>query len=282
MKSPEKPSLSFEVFPPKTLEGFRKLDEACIKLNELRPDFFSVTYGAAGSYQEKTWMTVQRLIKNRLSIVPHISCVGMTLPRLMDLLEKYKSLGINRLVVVRGDPSSEQPLAQDFQYAVELVKSIRNITGSYYHITVAAYPEFHPQAANSDVDLQYFQQKVESGANTAITQFFFNTDAYFRFKECCYKMGLRIPIIPGILPIYDYSKLLNFSTACGAEIPLWLRKRLERFIDDPISLEELGIEIVTKFCETLTSGGAEALHFYTLNQANVVLKICRNLNRSPH
>jgi methylenetetrahydrofolate reductase (NADPH) len=273
--------VSFEMFPPKNFGGFQKLEKTCHTLQVANPNFFSITFGAAGSSQEKTRVAVERLIKNNFATAPHISCVGMTPERLTLLLENYRFLGINRLVVVRGDPGGDLPISEDFPFAAELISFIRKLTGNYFHIIAAAYPEFHPQASDSDADLLNLKRKTEAGANTAITQFFFNSDAYFRFRESCDKIKIAIPIIPGILPIYSYRKLLDISASCGAEIPLWLRKRLERFADDPASLTSLGIEIVTKLCESLTRGGAEAIHFYTLNQSTTVSKICFNLGIMP-
>lgn len=266
---------SFEVFPPNTERKFSQLERTCIKLNELKPEFFSVTFGAAGGVQLKTLVAVEQLIKNDLATVPHISCVGMNTGRLVELLEKYKLLGITKLVVVRGDFSEKS--TGDFAYAADLVAAIRKYTGDYFNIIVAAYPEFHPQSRNCTEDLAYFKHKVEAGANSAITQFFFNAEAYYNFRESCVKMGIKIPIVPGILPIYDYTSLLRIASGCGAEIPLWLRKKLEIFAHDVTSLELLGLEVVTKLCRYLTDYGVEQLHFYTLNRYNVVWKIFQEI-----
>ncbi len=267
--------ISFEVFPPDTARKFSQLERTCLKLNELQPEFFSVTFGAAGSVQLKTVVAVEQLVNNSLSAVPHISCVGMSSTRLLDLLERYKLLGINKLVVVRGDLSEES--STDFPFAADLVAAIRKHTGDFFNIIVAAYPEFHPQARSSKEDLAYFKRKVDEGANSAITQFFFNCEAYLNFIESCAKMGIKIPIIPGILPIYNYNNLLRFATKCGAEVPLWLRKKLEVFAHDDKSLELLGLEVVTKLCQYLTQNGAEKFHFYTLNRYNIVWKIYQGL-----
>jgi methylenetetrahydrofolate reductase (NADPH) len=270
--------ISFEVFPPKTLQGFRKQRQTCEKLRELSPRFISVTFGAGGSSQLKSLLNVRGLLENNISAVPHISCVSMTKVRLAQFLEKYRTLGVKQLVVIRGDfPSNQERGHSDFNYASELIEYIRKLTGNYFHITVAAYPEFHPQSLSSDDDLLNFKRKVDAGADSAITQFFFNSDAYFRFRESCEKLDIHIPIIPGIMPIHDYDKLVRFSAGCGAEIPLWMRKRLESLRDDMNALKALGVEFMTKLCERLLHGGAEGLHFYTLNQLSPASVISRNL-----
>lgn len=271
-------SISFEIFPPNTPKGFQQIEETCTALHTLDPDFFSVTFGAGGASQLKTQHMVGRLVQKNITTMPHISCIHMTHAHLKALLEKYRLWGINRLLVVRGD-SADNPnnVTTDFKYASELIQHIRLLHGDYFHIVVAAYPEFHPQSKNSVEDLYHFKRKIEAGANSAITQFFFNSDAYFRFKESCAELGIHIPIVPGIMPIHDYEKLMRISQSCGAEIPLWLRKRLESCADDHFSIHALGRDLMITFCEKLLRDGADGLHFYTLNQIDPVKKICQNL-----
>ncbi len=276
MKNDNDISISFEVFPPNTSQGLQKLHETCKKLKTLDPTFISVTFGAAGSSQLKTVRLVKQLMKESIPTTPHISCVGMTKIRLQKLLDGYIQCGVKQLIVIRGDIVVGSGMS-DYHYAADLISSIRQLTGDHFHITVAAYPEFHPQAITSGMDLIHFKRKVDAGANSAITQFFFNSDAYARFRENCHKAGVSIPIIPGIMPIQDYAKLIRFSGACGAEIPLWLRKQLDSFSGDYFSIKSLGVELITKLCERLLLDGAEGLHFYTLNQMNPAVHICRNL-----
>jgi methylenetetrahydrofolate reductase (NADPH) len=276
--SSSKIPVSFEVFPPKTRNGFRKLGDTCSQLKALNPRFFSVTFGAIGASQLKTLVAVRNLVKSDTVAVPHLSCVNMTQERLEQILERYQSFGVKQLVVIRGDLVTEKGrVVSDFNYASDLIEYIRKITGNHFHITVAAYPEFHPEAPNSEQDLIHFKRKVDAGADSAITQFFFNSDAYARFMEMCHRLNIAIPVIPGIMPIADYAKLMRIAGSCGAEIPLWLRKRLEVFAHDPESIHELGIEIVTKLCERLLTEGASGLHFYTMNQLDPVRLIHRNL-----
>lgn len=270
-------ALSFELFPPKTPGGLKKLMECCRDLRKYEPEYFSVTFGAVGSSQEKTLATVQALNNQKWVTAPHFSCVGMTHDRAAQLLKLYQSYGVKRLVVIRGDIPSESQQNQDFNYACDLVRFIRKLTGNYFHISVAAYPEFHPHAQSWETDLFYFQQKIEAGADDAITQFFFNSDAFFRFQENCLAQGIGPRLIPGILPIYNYPNLMRFARDCGAEIPLWLRKKLEYFVDDSNAFIEFGIEVVTKLCLRLWEGGVRTMHFYTLNRADVVGRICANL-----
>jgi methylenetetrahydrofolate reductase (NADPH) len=278
MQSHSSIELSFELFPTKTPEGLQHLNQVCQELNEFNPSYFSVTFGAVGSDQLKTQQLVQQLVSNNISTTPHISCVHMTQQRVAEMLENYSRLGVNSLVVIQGDlPVMPENTQHDFKYANELVAHIRKITGDHFHISVAAYPEYHPRAHNALTDLQNFKRKVDTGANKAITQLFYNSDAYFRFLECCKNIDVNIPIIPGIMPIHNYSKLLQFSANCGAEIPLWLRKHLEAYADDPLSIKAAGIEIVTRLCERLLHGGAGGLHFYTLNQSEITSTILKNL-----
>lgn len=269
-------AVSFEVFPANTLHGFRKLQQTCKELSKLDPEFISVTFGAAGSSQVKTLRMVQQLVYSGIPTMPHISCVNMSKVHLEQLLLKYVSMGITRLLVIRGDFVNDSS-PTDFKYASDLIAHIRLLTGNHFHIAVAAYPEFHPQSANSDDDLLHFKNKVEAGADSAITQFFFNSDAYFRFRDSCQKIGITIPIIPGIMPILDYQRLLRISSTCGAEIPLWLRKRLEALSGDYFSTQSLGVEVVTKLCEGLLKEDVRKLHFYTLDQVSPVTQIYRNL-----
>lgn len=272
---------SFEMFPPKTEEGFQHLEEKSRQLNALKPRFFSVTFGAAGSAQPQTQRVVRHLVANNIPAVPHISCINMTKHHITNLLHEYTGLGIKQLVVIRGDyPDDHQHSHDDFKHASDLVAYIRNTTGNHFHITVAGYPEFHPQAKSPEFDLKKFKDKVEAGANSVITQYFFNSDAYFHFLENCDKLNINIPVIPGIMPIADYNKLMKFSAACGAELPLWMRKFFESHSDDANYTKKFGIEIVTKLCQSLISNGVKGLHFYTLNQVEPTATIVHNLGIS--
>lgn len=271
-------SISFEVYPPNTLQGFRNLHNTCRQLNELNPDFVSVTFGAAGASQLNTERVVRQLRKKGIPTVPHLSCVNMTKGRLKELLDYYIALGVTRLVVLRGDfPDNQVNDSLDFRYARELVEYIRLISGDQFHISVAAYPEFHAECQSSTQDLINFKHKIAAGANSAITQFFFNSDAYFRFNDSCQALGITTPIIPGIMPIQDYARLVRISKMCGAEIPLWLQKRLASLAGDDYSFKQFGIDVITKLCEQLLIGGAPGLHFYALNQVNPVQQIYTNL-----
>ena len=271
-------SVSFEVYPPNTLQGFRNLRDTCQQLNVLNPDFVSVTFGAAGASQLKTERVVRQLRGKGVPTVPHLSCVNMTKDRLKQLLEKYTALGVKRLVVIRGDfPDNPVHDSLDFHYASELIEEIGLLSGDYFHISVAAYPEYHAACSCSTQDLINFKNKITAGANTAITQFFFNSDAYFRFQEGCQALGITTPIIPGIMPIHDYDRLLRISKLCGAEIPLWLQKRLASLAADDSSFKQFGIDVTTTLCEQLLAGGAPGLHFYALNQVNPVQTIYNNL-----
>ncbi len=271
-------TVSFEVYPPNTPQGLRNLHETCRQLNKLNPDFVSVTFGAAGASQLKTEQVVQQLQEQAISTVPHLSCVNMSPERLKQLLDHYIALGVTRLVVIRGDfPENQLNDRQNFRYAFELVEFIRKMTDDHFHISVAAYPEFHSESSSSSVDLKHFKHKVAAGANSAITQFFFNSDAYFRFLDSCHALGITIPIIPGIMPIQDYARLVRISNVCGAEIPRWLQKRLESLSSDDYSFKQFGLDVITSFCEKLLSGGAPGLHFYALNQVNPVQTIYHHL-----
>jgi len=271
------PTYSFELFPPKTEAGMEKLRLNVGSLASVGPRFFSVTYGAGGSTQENTFATVHWLREQGLETAPHLSCIGATRNLIDTILGKYRRQGIRRIVALRGDMPSGMRDQGDFRYANDLVAFIRERTGSHFHIEVAAYPEFHPQAPNADADLRNFKRKVEAGANGAITQYFFNPDAYSRFVDSCEKLGLTLPIVPGIMPITNHTQLARFSDNCGAEIPRWIRKRLEAFGDDIASIRSFGIDVVTDLCRRLLALGAPGLHFYTMNQAPPTLEIWENL-----
>jgi methylenetetrahydrofolate reductase (NADPH) len=280
MNSQEKPSpaFSFEFFPPKTIEAESALDAVIEKLAPLRPRFCSVTFGAGGSTREKTFETVVS-IQSRTGIecAPHISCVASTKQNVREILGAYRQQGIRHIVALRGDMPSGMLSIGEFRYASELVEFIRRETGEHFHIEVAAYPEGHPQAPNIETDLRNFKRKVDAGASSVITQYFYNPEAYFRFLDDCGRMGVDIPIVPGIMPITNYTQLARFSESCGADIPRWIRKRLEAFGDDRKQIRAFGIEVVTVLCRTLLEHGAPGLHFYTLNQADASLAIWRNL-----
>ena len=269
---------SFEFFPPKTAEGEARLREAWEALLPLRPAFFSVTYGAGGSTRERTYETVLALRQaTGVEVAPHLSCIGSTRAAIRELLERYRATGVRRIVALRGDLPSGMVEPGELRYANELVAFIRETTGRHFHIEVAAYPEFHPQAPGARADLEHFRRKVEAGADSAITQYFYNADAYFRFVADCEAMGLEIPIVPGIMPITNYAQLARFSDACGAEIPRWIRKRLEDYGDDLASLRAFGADVVAELCARLLEAGAPGLHFYTLNRAEPVLAIWERL-----
>lgn len=275
-----KPRYSFEFFPPKTQAGMDKLQVVRDELARRKPDFFSVTYGAGGSTQERTIDTVLKLQDQGISTAPHLSCVGSTLENMKSLLDLYVENGVNRIVALRGDLPSGMGSAGELRYANELVDFIRNHSGDHFNIEVAAYPEFHPQAPSAEADLLNFKKKVDAGANSAITQYFYNADSYFYFVERAEKMGIHIPIVPGIMPITNYSSLVRFSDMCGAEIPRWIKKQLEAYGDDSASIIAFGEQVVTEMCERLLASGAPGLHFYTLNQADPSLKVWDNLGLS--
>lgn len=272
--------VSFEFFPTKTDAGHEKLIAAAHVLAEHNPEFFSVTYGAGGSTRDRTRNTVLQLDQEvKVATAPHLSCVGDSTDDLRNLLAEYREAGIRRIVALRGDlPSGMGQASGELRYANELVEFIRNETGDHFHIEVAAYPEAHPQARHYDVDLDNFVRKARAGADSAITQYFFNADCYFHFVERVRKAGVDIPIVPGIMPITNYSKLARFSDACGAEIPRWIRKQLEAYGDDSASIAAFGTEVITQMCQRLIDGGAPSLHFYTLNQAEPSLAVWRNLS----
>ncbi len=270
---------SFEFFPPKTPEGEDKLRAVRSRLAVLDPAFFSVTFGAGGSTKEGTWNTVMAIHAEGLPVAPHISCIGTTRASVQELLHGYRDAGIRRLVALRGDmPSGAAGGAGDFGHANELVEFIRNETGDWFHIEVAAYPEYHPQSKSPEDDLANFVRKIKAGASSAITQYFYNSDAYFRFVDSADAMGCSVPVVPGIMPITNYTQLARFSDACGAEIPRWIRRRLESFGDDRESIRAFGLDVVTDLCEQLLVAGAPGLHFYTMNQAEPTLALWQRLD----
>lgn len=272
------PVYSCEFFPPKTDEGAEKLRTTRDQLARLKPRFFSVTFGAGGSTRERTFDTVSEIQRNSgIEAAPHLSCVASTRDSIRDILSLYKNEGIRHIVALRGDIPSGMVQPGEFRYANELVEFIREETGDHFHIEVAAYPEFHPQAISAEADMDNFQKKVEAGADSAITQYFFNADAYFKFVEQIEKRGLSLPIVPGIMPITNYTQLARFSDMCGAEIPRWIRKRLEGFGDDRASILAFGEDVITQMCRTLLDAGAPGLHFYTMNQAGPTTALWQNL-----
>lgn len=270
-------SFSFEFFPPQTAEGVEKLAAARKQLALLKPEFFSVTFGAGGSTQDRTLETIRQIHAEGYSAAPHLSCIGATRASIGALLNTYRDMGIKRIVALRGDLPSGMGSLGEFQYANELVSFIRAQTGKHFHIEVAAYPEFHPQARSPREDLVNFKRKIMAGADSAITQYFYNPDAYFNFVEAARKQGVTVPIVPGIMPIVKFSQLARFSDACGAEIPRWMRKTLESYGDDSASVQSFGLDVVTQLCEKLLAGGAPGLHFYTLNHAGPSLEIWERL-----
>jgi methylenetetrahydrofolate reductase (NADPH) len=270
--------ISFEFFPPKTPEGGEKLHKVRHELYGLKPQFFSVTYGAGGSTQDGTLQQVQAILKDGFDAAPHFSCIGATRDSVRTQLQEFKQAGIRRMVALRGDLPSGHGTFGEFRYASDLVAFIRQETGDHFHIEVGCYPEVHPQAKSPETDLQAYATKVKAGANAAITQYFYNSDAYFRFLEESQKLGADIPVVPGIMPIISSTQLMRFSDACGAEIPRWIRLRLQSFGDDSASIKAFGLEVVTDLCDQLRAGGAPGLHFYTMNQSAAVHAICRNLN----
>jgi methylenetetrahydrofolate reductase (NADPH) len=277
MSSPSSFPISFEFFPPKTPEGAEKLRKVREDLYALNPQFFSVTYGAGGSTQDGTLQQVQSILQDGHDAAPHFSCIGTTRETVRQQLSVFKAAGIRRMVALRGDLPSGHGTFGEFRYASELVACIRQESGDHFHIEVGCYPEVHPQAKSPQADVQAFVTKIKAGANSAITQYFFNSDAYFRFVEDAYRLGADVPVVPGIMPITSSSQLMRFSDACGAEIPRWIRMRLQSFGDDIASIKAFGLEVVSDLCEQLRNGGAPGLHFYTMNQSTAVQAICRNL-----
>ena len=269
--------VSFEFFPPKTPEGAGKLRAVRQQLYARRPQFCSVTYGAGGSTQEGTFSAVREILAEGVGAASHFSCIGATREGVRAQLAELKAMGVKRLVALRGDLPSGYGMGGEFQYASDHVAFIRAETGSDFHIEVAAYPEVHPQARSADADLQAFATKVRAGADSAITQYFFNADAYLRFVDDARRLGLDVPVVPGIMPIMGASQLMRFSDACGAEIPRWIRLRLQGYGDDTASIRAFGLDVVTRLCEQLRAQGAPGLHFYTMNQSAATLEICQRL-----
>lgn len=274
----KKSTISFEFFPPKTADGIASLRETRAQLAKFNPEFFSVTFGAGGSTRDRTMDTVLEMQKEGFNAAPHISCVSSSKEEIRDLLQAYQAQGIKRLVALRGDVPSGEVSVGDFRYAVELVEFIRAETGNHFYIEVAAYPEFHPEARTPEKDVLNLKRKMDTGANSAITQYFYNADAYFRFVDQCVTAGITMPIVPGIMPIYNITQLARFSSVCGAEIPRWLKMRLEAYGDDVASLRAFGIDVVSELCETLLVWGVPSLHFYTLNRSGVISNIIENIS----
>ncbi len=268
---------SFEFYPPKTVEGAKNLEKVHQELAQLNPDFFSVTFGAGGSTRDNTYDTVVKIQKNGVSAAPHLSCVASTKENILEILQNYREHGVSKIVALRGDLPSGMMSAGEFRYANELVEFIRKETGDHFQVHVAGYPEVHPQASSAQDDFDNFKRKVDAGANAVITQYFYNAEAYFYFLDKCEKSGIDIPIVPGIMPITNYSQLFRFSDMCGADIPRWMRKTLEGFGDDRDSIIAFGEEVVSKLCQELLDNGAPGLHFYTMNQAKPTLAVWNNL-----
>ena len=270
--------LSIEFFPPQTQDGVEKLRVVREKLAILKPDFLSVTYGAGGSTRERTFSVIKEIAAEGFNATPHLSCVGATRESIREILKDYQSAGIRRIVALRGDLPSGMNQSGEFRHANELVEFIRSETGDHFHLAVAAYPEWHPQARTPGDDLKAFARKVKAGADTAITQYFYNADAYFHFVDKARALGVDVPIIPGVMPIAGFSKLARFSDACGAELPRWMRRKFESMGDDSDSIRAFGLDIVTELCARLIAGGAPGLHFYSMNMSGLTLEICRRLN----
>jgi methylenetetrahydrofolate reductase (NADPH) len=272
------PDISMEFFPPKTTEGADKLRAARVQLAELGPEYFSVTFGAAGSTQAGTRDTVLEIQREGHKAAPHLSCIGRSRAELREIITEYQSHGIRHIVALRGDlPSGFGGLSGEFSHASELIEFIRAETGDWFHIEAAAYPEMHPQARSPQDDLQNFIRKIKAGANSAITQYFYNADAYFRFVDELHKAGVDVPVVAGIMPITNYTQLMRFSDMCGAEIPRWIRLKLASFGDDSASIRAFGLDVVTQMCDRLIAGGAPGLHFYTLNQAAPTIAIWKRI-----
>ncbi|MGI9212852.1 MAG: methylenetetrahydrofolate reductase [NAD(P)H] [Methylococcaceae bacterium] len=276
------PIVSLEFFPPRTEEAEQTFRHTLQRLTAINPRFCSVTFGAGGTTREKTFETVLDIQRSTgIEAAPHLSCVASTRENIRELLLAYQSQGIRHIVALRGDLPSGMLSIGEFSHANDLVRFIREETGDHFHIEVAAYPEMHPQAPNMEADLKHFKLKVDAGASSAITQYFYNADAYFRFVDDCLKLGVEIPIVPGIMPLTNHTQISRFSELCGADIPRWIRKRLEQFGDDRVAIRAFGVEVVSRLCRTLLEGGAPGLHFYTLNSAEATLGIWNNLGLSP-
>jgi methylenetetrahydrofolate reductase (NADPH) len=277
LSKPTAQLFSFEFYPPKSEEGASHLVAVQQQLAKLKPEFFSVTFGAGGSTRDKTYATVLKIQQTGIAAAPHLSCVAATQDSIKEILQSYQDHAISKIVALRGDLPSGMMSTGQFRYANELVEFIRQQTGDFFDIHVAAYPEIHPQAVNAVQDFHNFKRKVDAGANAAITQYFYNAESYFYFRDQCEKHGITIPIVPGIMPITNYSQLFRFSDMCGADIPRWLRKRLECFGDDKAAISAFGIDVVSQLCQRLLENGAPGLHFYTMNQATATVAICNNL-----
>ncbi len=275
--SPRRMPVSFEFFPPNTPAGSEKLKTVVQELASARPEFFSVTYGAGGSTREKTLATVSAIAALGHEAAPHLSCVGSTREGISEILATYRAQQIRRLVALRGDLPSGTATAGDFRYANELIAFIRETQGSDWFIEVAAYPEYHPQQRYAKRDLQHFADKVRAGADSAITQFFFNADAYFHFVDEVRALGVEVPIVPGIMPFHNYARIAQFAARDGIEIPRWVALKMEGYMDDAAAIRAFGLDVVTRLCERLIAGGAPGMHFYTLNQSALALEICRRL-----
>jgi methylenetetrahydrofolate reductase (NADPH) len=270
--------ISFEFFPPNTPVGSEKLKTVVAELAAVKPEFFSVTYGAGGATRDKTLATVRQIAEAGHEAAPHLSCVGSTRDGIQEILATYRAQGIRRLVALRGDLPSGTAVAGEFRFAAELVRFIRQTQGDDWHIEVAAYPEYHPQQRYARLDLDHFADKMKAGADSAITQFFFNPDAYFHFVDEARARGVDAPIVPGIMPIHNYAKIAQFAARDGIEIPRWVALKMEGFLDDTASIRAFGLDVVTRLCERLIAGGAPGIHFYTLNQSALSLEICRRLS----
>lgn len=273
--------ISFEFFPPNTPVGDAKLQTVVQQLGAVKPEFFSVTYGAGGSTRDKTLATVKAIASAGFEAAPHLSCVGSTRAGIAEILQTYREQGIRRIVALRGDLPSGTHSLGEFRYAAELVRFIRETQGPEWHIEVAAYPEYHPQERYAARDLQHYVDKVKAGASSAITQFFFNPDAYFHFVEQTRKMGAEAPVVPGIMPFHNFGRIAQFAARDGIDIPRWVSMKMEGFMDDAASIRAFGLDVVTSLCERLIAGGAPGIHFYTMNQSELTLELCRRLNLAP-
>ncbi len=271
------PTYSLELFPPQTLQGVEKLRETRKKLALLNPKYFSVTFGAGGSTRDHTLETVLEVQREGYAAAPHLSCIGSTEQNIRAILEKYRDSGIQHIIALRGDLPSGMAQAGEFRYANELVTFIRKEFGDTFHIEVASYPEYHPRSRSANEDISNFKRKVAAGADSAITQYFYNADAYFNYVDSCEAAGISLPIVPGIMPINKFSQLVRFSDACGAEIPRWIRKKMEGYGDDAESVQAFGLDVVTDLCERLLKAGAPGLHFYTMNTAKLTTAIWKRL-----
>jgi len=279
--NPTPSPISFEFFPPNTPVGDAKLLDVVQRLGVARPEFFSVTYGAGGATRDKTLATVRAIAAAGHEAAPHLSCVGSTREGIAQILATYRAQGIRRLVALRGDLPSGTATAGEFRYAAELVRFVRETQGEDWHIEVAAYPEYHPQQRYAARDLQHYADKVQAGASSAITQFFFNPDAYFHFVEQTRRLGAQVPVVPGIMPFHNYAKIAQFAARDGIEIPRWVALKMEGYMDDTASIRAFGLDVVSALCERLIAGGAPGLHFYTMNQADLTLEICRRIGVAP-